>query len=365
MAIFEYTRDSLIQLKETTMREEKIYERIDLQRLLKRDVKVLSSELMLIAEEYGEFEGSNRRIDLLCIDESANLIVVELKRTEDGGHMELQAIRYAAMISRMTFQHLVDAHSIYLKKEGHDENQAEKLILEHLGWAERQPEEFGKEVKIILGSSDFSRELTTSVLWLNDMGINITCMRFKPYRTEDGRILLDIQQLIPLPEAMEFQTKIREKSLETRQSNIERHTLRFKFWSELLAYAKTKTTLHANRKPGQYSWVGGKSGRSGLSFNYSTREFDSQVELWIDVGDENKNMNIYNQIFANHAAITAALPHVEWQDLPESRGCRLRIVNEGGWKTDSNNWRAAHEIMVSNMIELEKVLRPYVDKLIF
>ena len=35
--------------------------------------------------------------NLLCIDREANLVVVELKRTEDGGHMDLQAIRYAAM----------------------------------------------------------------------------------------------------------------------------------------------------------------------------------------------------------------------------------------------------------------------------
>ena len=34
----------------------------------------------------------------------ANLVVVELKRTEDGGLMDLQALRYAAMISAMPFE---------------------------------------------------------------------------------------------------------------------------------------------------------------------------------------------------------------------------------------------------------------------
>jgi hypothetical protein len=32
---------------------------------------------------------------------------MELKRTEDGGHMELQVIRYAAMVSKMTFDKVV------------------------------------------------------------------------------------------------------------------------------------------------------------------------------------------------------------------------------------------------------------------
>lgn len=53
-------------------------------------------------------EDSNRRIDLLCLDKQASLVVVELKRTDDGGHMELQAIRYAAMISPMTFSEMIE-----------------------------------------------------------------------------------------------------------------------------------------------------------------------------------------------------------------------------------------------------------------
>ena len=54
---------------------------------------------MVLAEEFGDWEDSRRRIDLLCLDPNAQLIVVELKRTVDGGHMELQALRYSAMVS--------------------------------------------------------------------------------------------------------------------------------------------------------------------------------------------------------------------------------------------------------------------------
>jgi hypothetical protein len=41
-----------------------------------------------------------------------------LKRTEDGGHMELQSIRYASMVSTMTFDQAVDTFGRYLKQLG-------------------------------------------------------------------------------------------------------------------------------------------------------------------------------------------------------------------------------------------------------
>ena len=57
----------------------------------------------MIALEFGERgEARTTRIDLLCLSRDAGLVVVEIKRTQDGGHMELQAIRYAAMVSSMT-----------------------------------------------------------------------------------------------------------------------------------------------------------------------------------------------------------------------------------------------------------------------
>ncbi len=63
-------------------------------------------------------EDSRRRIDLLGLDKEANLVIIELKRTEDGGHMELQAIRYAAMVSTLTFEKIVEIYGDYLEKMG-------------------------------------------------------------------------------------------------------------------------------------------------------------------------------------------------------------------------------------------------------
>src|SRR4051812_14784418 len=114
MAIYKVTGNSFSKVRETSFQEEKMLERKDLQRLLKHEISVIGPDLMVVAEEFGDWVDSSHRIDLLCLDKSGRLVVIEIKRTEDGGHMDLQAIRYAAMVSSMTFEQLVSAHAKYL-----------------------------------------------------------------------------------------------------------------------------------------------------------------------------------------------------------------------------------------------------------
>src|SRR5262249_22681373 len=144
---------------------------------------------------------------------------------------------------------------------------ARGALLEFLGWDEPDEEGFARDVRIILVAADFSRELTTAVLWLHDKGVDIRCVRLKPY--QDGhRVLVDVQQVIPLPEAAEYQVRVREKEQRGRQERAERYGLRKRFWQSLLERARGRTALHANVAPGEYNWIGTGAGMRGLTFNY-------------------------------------------------------------------------------------------------
>ena len=126
-----------------------VTERGHLQRVLRTKLDVIAPGCFLLAEEFGEWEGASRRIDLLAIDRNARLVVIELKRTEDGGHAELQAIRYAAMVSAMTFDQAVETHRRYLAANSLD-GDARERILTFLGWVEPHLEDFANDVRIIL-----------------------------------------------------------------------------------------------------------------------------------------------------------------------------------------------------------------------
>lgn len=217
MPIYEFKQSAIEPVQETSFAALGLYERRDLQRLLRDHINVIDPEILVIAEEFGEWDDSRRRVDLLGLDKSANLVVIELKRAEEGGHMDLQAIRYAAMISTMTFDRAVEIYADHLKQVGKDTGNPRKAVLDFLEWDEPVDSEFAQDVRVVLASAEFSRELTTSVLWLNDHDVDIRCVRLKPYRFE-GRVLVDVQQVIPLPEASEYQVRVREKVREERQA---------------------------------------------------------------------------------------------------------------------------------------------------
>lgn len=214
MAIYQLKGDSIDAVPDVTFAALGINERGDLQRLLRDQIEVIAPDTLVVCEEFGDWEDSRRRIDLLGIDRDANLVVIELKRTEDGGHMELQALRYAAMVSTMTFDGVVDIFDRYNKTRGVDLD-AREAVLQHLDWDEPNEDDFGNDVRIVLAAAEFSRELTTAVLWLNERQIDIRCVRIKPYGTKQN-VLIDVQQVIPLPESQDYQVRLKEKQQKER-----------------------------------------------------------------------------------------------------------------------------------------------------
>ena len=223
MAIYRISEGNALPVEETTFHAQGILERRDLQGIFKNSIEILIPDALVLAEEYGDWVDSRRRVDLLCLDRGARLLVVELKRTEDGGHMELQAVRYASMVSHMTFASAVRAHQTFLD-ENKIEGDAEQRILEHLGWDEPQEDEFASEVAIILASAEFSKELTTAVMWLSEHDIDIRCIKLKPYRL-GKEVLMDVVQIFPLPEAADYRVRVREKEREERRSRIQSRDL--------------------------------------------------------------------------------------------------------------------------------------------
>lgn len=225
MPLFEVTEGGLKARPVAKFAELGLYERSDLQRLLREDISALGEDLLVVAEEFGEWEDARRRIDLLGLDRVGRLVVIELKRTDDGDHMELQAIRYAAMVSSMGFPEVAATYARHCTKYRPDEEidaRAELARFLEVADGDEEPA-ISTNVRIVLVSADFGREITTTVLWLNRFpGMDIRCVRMIPYSI-DGKVLLDIEQVLPLPEAADYQVQLRRKDVARERARTSGH----------------------------------------------------------------------------------------------------------------------------------------------
>jgi hypothetical protein len=220
MTLYKLGREDIAEVPPTSFAEHGVLERQHLQRVLRAAVHVVAPDTMVLTEEFGEWADSARRIDLLAIDKEANLVVIELKRNDDGSHLDLQAIRYAAMVSTMTYARAVDVHRRYLQRNGREGDSAEGALLEFLGWDSPLEESFAQDVRIVLAAPNFSKEVTTAVMWLNERQLDIRCVRIQPYLLGD-HLLVDVQQLIPLPEVANYQIELKEKVTQERGARQE------------------------------------------------------------------------------------------------------------------------------------------------
>jgi hypothetical protein len=361
MSLYRIAADKLEPVSRTTFAKEKLMERKDLQRLLRQDISVLGDDLMIIAEEYGDWEDCNRRIDLLCLCRDGCLVVVEIKRTEDGGHMELQAIRYAALVSSMTLDQAIAA---YARNTGGDADAARNEVLEFLQLDSAEESELTGEVRIVLVAADFSTELTTAVLWLNRLELDITCIRLRPYRM-GNEVIIDVTQIIPLPESADYEVKIREQEKEKRKVVTGRHELFRRFWGQLLVKSRERTQLLSGRTTTPDSLISTGMGRGGFSLCLSLTQEHGQVECFIRVGrDEQRSKQAFEALAVQKAAIEKAFGEsLDWQELPGRNSCRICREVAGGWKTPEADWPDLQDRMIDALIRLDGALRKPVQEL--
>ncbi len=359
MPLFELTKENLVQVPESRF-DSKLLKSKNLQRLLRHEISVLSPDLKVVAEEYGSWENGGQAIDLLCIDKEARLVVVDIKRTAEASYVELQAIRYAALVSSMTFDEAVAAAVRDRASEAVLEQEVRAELLDFLDWTTPEDGEFGVSVRIILASADFSRELTRSVIWLNEQGLDVRCIRLRPHKLADGRLLLDVEQIVPLPEAGAYESSVRKHGQLERLRISDQQQRRSRFLKELWETALKITRVHEDQRPVmQHASISVRM-RPGIAFNYIIRRADSRVEFYAEFNDRTEIL--WHQLRAQRAEIEQASGRpLLWQERRERKVLRVQEIVEGGFLSPEASWPAIQEKLIDAMIRLDRALRPMVE----
>lgn len=266
-------------------------ERAHLQEWVIAHPDIIGQSVLVVAFEFDRWSSSTGvnprdRLDVLGLDQDGRLVLAELKRGRAPDTVELQAIKYAAMVSRFSEDSLADLHAEFLERTQQlkltNVEALEKLQAHVL--AGLSPDLLLRP-RIVLLAEDFSPIVTSSVVWLNEQGVDISLRRYQAYRTTSGETMITVSQLYAVAEIGDFEVKPRLRP----QARQPVETLPEKVWNEVdlqLLHSLPFEVPHAvldvcSESPGD--WVGSSAAyaradveqRSGMGklagFGYSVR----------------------------------------------------------------------------------------------
>ena len=195
-------------------------ERSDLQEWVRENPEILGDGVRIVTFEFDAWWSRRGReadrLDLLGLDEDGYLVLAELKRGPAPDTVEMQAIKYAAFASRFTVETLAERHAEYLSKmrgERVSDDEARERLEEHVG--EELDPALLRRPRIALLAESFPPQVTASAVWLTEMGLDISLVEFKAYRTEHDLVLVT-SRIWPLAEVEDFTVAPRE--LERREA---------------------------------------------------------------------------------------------------------------------------------------------------
>lgn len=197
----------LIELSTTSFSELGMKERFDIEEWIEKTPSILGEDLLVIAKEL--ILPSGRRLDLLCIDKEANLVIIELKRDDSGSEVDWQAIKYTSYCSNFTPDEIYQYYAAYVRVS---ELEAQKKIEEFIS---ADIENLNNKQRIILVSKEFNSEVISSVLWLREYSIDIQCIRITPFIDENKELFINAEIIIPLPEARDYIEKKEVKRIKS------------------------------------------------------------------------------------------------------------------------------------------------------
>jgi len=195
-----------------TLTEAGLQERKHLQQWVIDHPQLIGDGVKIVAFEYGRWASTTGttadRLDVLGLDRTGRLVVVELKRDCAPDTITMQAINYAAMASRFTVDLLAEVHAAHLGPAA----TIQQALTDLMDWAEVLSDETLSPPRIVLMASDFGPTVTNTALYLYEAGIDIRLIRYQLYNTAAGEKVLSVAQLLPVPDAEDFMVRPRSSS---------------------------------------------------------------------------------------------------------------------------------------------------------
>ncbi|MEL4381744.1 DUF4268 domain-containing protein [Shewanella algae] len=355
-------------------------ERKHLQEWLAHEPSALGEELLIIQKEFDGFDETRERLDLLALDKDGNLVIIENKLDDSGRDVVWQALKYASYCASLTKAQIVEIYQQYLDRYEPVTGEVDLLnvpasaalsasqrICEFLDAPDLDELKLnlGNSQRIMLVAANFRKEVTSTALWLLGQGISIACFKITPYSLGE-QLLINIDQIIPTPEAKELMIGINAKEAEEKTTEVvlkNRHTVRREYWERALeAFQKSSCDLYDNISTSKDHWLCAGSGVTGCPFSLIFNQKELRVELWLSRANSDENKWLFDELVKQKDQIDSAFGEpLEWLRLDDKKQSRIQFsCRVEGFNKD--NWHAHVSWHLEYMIKLEQALKTPLQK---
>ena len=346
------SKNRLARLEEGRFSDLQLREREHLQEWLAHTPEALGEELLIVQKEFDGFADTRERLDLLALDKEGRLVVIENKLDDSGRDVVWQALKYVAYCSNLTQKDIREIYQKYLNRWSPGEDASVKLCdfleIEDLDEFVLNP---GNEQRLVLIAANFRKEVTATVLWLLGHGVRAQCFKVVPYSFGE-ELFIDLQQIIPTPEAEDFMIGMAAKDSEEKSvqgAQRRSHKLRREFWTRTLEEFRARgISLFQNVSPSKDQYLNCGTGVSECVYSLIFGKHEARVQLVLLRSDKIENKWIFDQLKQEKAAIEARFGRsLNWLRLDDKKTSRIVAAhdfdgfNESAWP-DMVAWLCKH-----------------------
>jgi len=349
-----------------TFTELKIRERDHLQEWIAKAPDTLGEDLLIIQKEFSGFDGTQERLDLLALDTSGRLVIIENKLDDSGRDVIWQALKYAAYCSTLRTDQIVDIYRTHLGEGTREE--ARDRIADFLSEADNEELSLNPagSQRILLVAANFRREVTSTALWLLNKGVNIICYEVTPYQTGE-ELFLDVSQIIPTPQTADYMIRLAEKSASDDQvtsGEAERHTRRRAYWTQLIEAAeKQGVTGLSGRTATKGNWMNVSTGIRGVQFVIQIRTDGVSIILYFDSPEREANKTFFDFTREHAEQIESAMDaELDWRRMDDNKSSQV-VLSRSFDGLDREAWPKMVAWHLAKLAHFEKALGPLKPKL--
>ena len=353
----EVSENRLVRLEKRRFADLNLREQDHLQEWIAGAPDALGEELLIVQKEFAGFADTHERLDLLALDKDGQLVVIENKLDDSGRDVVWQGLKYVAYCSTLKKAEIVEIYQSYLDRWSENQNAMENLC-DFLGAEDIDDMVLneGNNQRLMLVAADFRKEVTATVLWLIGHGIRVQCLRVSPYSLGEY-LLIDMQQIIPVPEAADYMIgmaakEFEEKSAKGAQKGIEGR--RIKFWTRVLEeLQKRGVARYANISPSKHHWLSSATGVARCGYNLIFNKNEARVELYLNRSQDD-NKWIFDQLEQDRLEIEKRFgAGMKWQGLYGKKASRISYSHSyDGFNEE--NWPSRIEWLCEHIVKLEE-----------